>query len=57
MLLFISCNVYIILSNTQAIPLDPSNPEAQAGPLTKRFADTIMGIQYGEIPHKWSVVV
>ncbi|KAJ3413748.1 branched-chain-amino-acid aminotransferase [Chytridiales sp. JEL 0842] len=39
------------------IPLDPANKEAQAGPLTKRFADTIMGIQYGEIPHKWSVVI
>jgi branched-chain amino acid aminotransferase len=39
------------------IPLDPSNPNSQAGPLTKRLADTIMGIQYGDIPHKWSVVV
>ncbi|KAJ3301630.1 branched-chain-amino-acid aminotransferase [Kappamyces sp. JEL0829] len=39
------------------VPLDPSNPTSQAGPLTKRIADTIMGIQYGEIPHKWSVVV
>ncbi|KAJ3121672.1 branched-chain-amino-acid aminotransferase [Physocladia obscura] len=40
-----------------AIPLDPSDPTSQAGKLTKRFADTIMGIQYGEIPHEWSVVV
>ncbi|KAI8900505.1 aminotransferase [Globomyces pollinis-pini] len=39
------------------IPLDPSQPDSQAGPLTKRLADTIMGIQYGEIPHKWSVVI
>ncbi|KAI8923509.1 aminotransferase [Entophlyctis helioformis] len=39
------------------IPVDPKDPTSQAGPLTKRFADTIMGIQYGEIPHKWSVVV
>ncbi len=39
------------------IPLDPSNPNSQAGPLTRRIADTIMGIQYGEIPHKWSVKV
>ncbi|KAJ3035642.1 branched-chain-amino-acid aminotransferase [Rhizophlyctis rosea] len=39
------------------IPLDPSDKNQQAGPLTRRFADTIMGIQYGEIPHKWSVVV
>ncbi|ORY53858.1 aminotransferase [Rhizoclosmatium globosum] len=40
-----------------AIPLDPKDPSSQAGALTKRFADTIMGIQYGEIPHEWSVVV
>lgn len=39
------------------IPLDPSNPNSQAGPLTKKLADTIMGIQYGEIPHKWSVCI
>ncbi|KAJ8330164.1 branched-chain-amino-acid transaminase bat2 [Batrachochytrium dendrobatidis] len=39
------------------IPLDPKDSTSQAGPLTKRFADTIMGIQYGEIPHKWSVVL
>ena len=39
------------------IPLDPNDPTSQVGPLTKRFADTILGIQYGEIPHKWSVVV
>lgn len=38
------------------IPLDPSNPSSQTGPLTKRLADTIMGIQYGEIPHKWSIL-
>jgi branched-chain amino acid aminotransferase len=29
----------------------------QAGVLTQRIADTIMGIQYGKIPHKWSVPV
>lgn len=39
------------------IPLDPNDKNAQAGPLTKRIADTIMGIQYGEIEHEWSVVV
>ena len=39
------------------IPLDPSNPNSQAGPLTKKLADHIMGIQYGEIPHEWSVLV
>ncbi len=39
------------------VPLDPSDPTSQAGPLTKKIADTIMGIQYGETPHEWSVVV
>ncbi|TPX31968.1 branched-chain-amino-acid transaminase [Synchytrium microbalum] len=39
------------------IPLDPKDSSAGIGPLAKRVADTIMGIQYGEIPHEWSVVV
>ncbi|KAJ3294495.1 branched-chain-amino-acid aminotransferase [Borealophlyctis nickersoniae] len=39
------------------IPLNKDDKTSQAGPLTQKFADTIMGIQYGEIPHKWSVVV
>jgi branched-chain amino acid aminotransferase len=39
------------------IPLDKDDKNAQAGKLTRRLAETIMGIQYGEIPHPWSVVV
>ncbi|CAG8432839.1 7327_t:CDS:2 [Diversispora eburnea] len=39
------------------VPLDSNNPSNQTGPITKRFADTLMGIQYGEIPHEWSVVL
>jgi len=39
------------------VPLDMSDSAKQAGPLTARLADTIMGIQYGKIPHPWSVVV
>ncbi|KAI7861164.1 aminotransferase [Circinella umbellata] len=39
------------------IPLDPSDPTAQAGPITKRVNNTMMDIQYGEIEHPWSVVV
>lgn len=35
------------------IPLELGN----SGKLTKRFMDTILGIQYGEIPSDWSVVV
>ncbi|KAJ2397343.1 branched-chain-amino-acid transaminase bat2 [Coemansia sp. RSA 2603] len=39
------------------IPLDPNNPESQAGPITNRIYQTLFGIQYGEVPSKWSVVV
>lgn len=39
------------------IPLDPSKKSSQAGALTAKLAETIMGIQYGEIPHKWSILV
>ncbi|KAJ3330714.1 branched-chain-amino-acid aminotransferase [Blyttiomyces sp. JEL0837] len=41
-----------------AIPLDPTEKSAQAGPFTRRLADYIMGVQYGEIEHSnWSVLV
>lgn len=40
-----------------SIPLDPNDPSSNAGPVTKRFVDVLVGIQYGEIPHEWSVVV
>lgn len=36
------------------IPLDPSEPESEAGPLTKRINDTIMDIQYGVVEHRFS---
>jgi len=39
------------------IPLDPKDPKKQAGELATRFVNQIMGIQYGEIPHEYSVVV
>ncbi|ORX57563.1 branched-chain amino acid aminotransferase II [Hesseltinella vesiculosa] len=45
------------LGEELAIPLDPSNPESQAGPYTKRFNDAIMDIQYGDVESPWSVVV
>ena len=37
------------------IPLDPKDPKSQAGVLARRFSDTIMSIQYGEVKHPWSV--
>eukprot|EP00658_Telonema_sp_P-2_P012494 TRINITY_DN14756_c0_g1_i2.p1 TRINITY_DN14756_c0_g1~~TRINITY_DN14756_c0_g1_i2.p1 ORF type:complete len:390 (-),score=111.99 TRINITY_DN14756_c0_g1_i2:274-1443(-) len=37
------------------IPLDPSKPDHPAGALTQRVWDNIVGIQYGEIEHEWSV--
>ncbi|KAI8646433.1 aminotransferase [Parasitella parasitica] len=39
------------------IPLDPKDPNSQAGPYTKRFNDAINAIQYGEVEHPWSIVV
>jgi len=39
------------------IPLDPSDPDSQAGPLTLKLANYIMGVQYGEIDRKWSVEI
>ncbi|KAI9295048.1 branched-chain amino acid aminotransferase II [Neoconidiobolus thromboides FSU 785] len=39
------------------IPLDPKDSNAQAGPYTKRFFDTILAIQHGEIESEWSVVI
>jgi len=35
----------------------PIDSELSAGKLSKRFADTIMGIQYGEIASEWSEVL
>jgi branched-chain amino acid aminotransferase len=41
------------------VPLDASDADASAGPLTKQVSDTIQGIQYGTVegPEGWSVVV
>jgi len=39
------------------IPIDSENPTANIGKLSKKLSDTILGIQYGEIPHEWSVIV
>jgi len=38
------------------IPVN-KDPNVKIGDLTKRFYETIISIQYGEIPHEWSVVV
>ena len=37
------------------VPLDPSNPNAQAGPLAKRLYQAIQEIQYGDVEHEWSI--
>ncbi|KAJ2718120.1 branched-chain-amino-acid transaminase bat2 [Coemansia sp. Benny D115] len=39
------------------IPLDPANPDSQSGPVTDRIYKTLFGIQYGDIPSEWSVVI
>jgi len=35
----------------------PIDPKLGCGPLAKRLVDTLMNIQYGKVPHNWSVVV
>ena len=37
------------------IPLE--GKDGKVGKLTERLSDTLMGIQYGRIPHVWSVIV
>jgi len=39
------------------IPLDHDDPEAAAGKLTTRLANSIMDIQYGVTSHEWSEIV
>jgi branched-chain amino acid aminotransferase len=39
------------------IPLDPKDPAAQAGPMARRVMSTLLSIQYGEVPHPWSLPV
>ncbi|CAO3617176.1 unnamed protein product [Mucor hiemalis] len=36
------------------IPLDPSEPDSEAGPLTKKINEAIMDIQYGVAEHPFS---
>ena len=45
------------LGQDWSIPLDPSDPSSQAGPLAKRFWEAITLIQYGQVPHEWSWVI
>ena len=40
-----------------SIPLDPSDPESQAGPMAARFYKAITDIQYGRQEHEWSVLL
>jgi len=40
-----------------AVPLDPANPAAKSGPLAAKLMDSILAIQYGKVPHEWSVAV
>ncbi len=39
------------------VPLDKDDKTQAAGQLTRKIMNTIQGIQYGRIPHEWSVVV
>jgi branched-chain amino acid aminotransferase len=35
----------------------PLGPMGKAGELTQRLSDTLTSIQYGEVPHEWSVAI
>lgn len=45
------------LGREWTVPLDPTDPKSQAGPLAQRLWEAITSIQYGVIPHEWSVIV
>jgi len=45
------------LDQDYPIPLDPSNPEKQIGPLTESMWKALSDIYYGRVPHKWAVEV
>ncbi|KAJ1953580.1 branched-chain-amino-acid transaminase bat2, partial [Dipsacomyces acuminosporus] len=50
------CSVSEILyeGKTLNIPVDPSDPKAVFGPLTKRLRDELLDIQYGKTPSSWT---
>lgn len=55
---------YLLCLVSQQLPDDvlqeydfPLGDSGKAGPLTQKISDTLLGIQYGEIKHDWSVVV
>ncbi len=35
----------------------PLGDSGKAGNLTQHLADTLAAIQYGEVPHDWSIVI
>lgn len=39
------------------VPMDPQDPSQGAGPLARRLWDAIVRIQYGDVPHEWSILV
>jgi len=39
------------------IPLDPQNPNENAGPLARKLFHDLMDIQYGRVSNPWSIVV
>lgn len=40
-----------------AIPLDPTDPSKESGPLAQRLWETLIDIQYGRSAHPWSLIV
>ncbi|KAJ1997946.1 branched-chain-amino-acid transaminase bat2 [Coemansia thaxteri] len=40
-----------------AIPVDPANPDAVFGPMTKRLRDELLDIQYAKTPSPWTIPI
>jgi len=57
------CGTAAVVSPIQAIGYDgkeisfPLGDSGKAGNLTQHLADTLAAIQYGEVPHDWSIVI
>jgi branched-chain amino acid aminotransferase len=47
----------VYLNQELEVPLNLSTSSSKLGALSSRLLETIMAIQYGDLPHEWSVLV
>jgi branched-chain amino acid aminotransferase len=50
-------NAILYEGTEYAVPIDRDDPDAKVGKLALGFMNTLLDIQYGERPHKWSMTV